>query len=214
MDVKRLRERVADRTEDARGSSYGSVWSYVNDPPTNPREEIVRALAVELGVTFEWLATGAGPRTPQEAAILEGREAAEKPELLRALEDLPVYQAMDGEADVQLLMALTVGRLGLGALEGEELKEALWGFQSALGFLYELVIPGAIEDRGPVIRMGDVYFHRLALSALQWAIRTRDSMYTDEARAKAQGASVYALINMNRHGARGSTDDDCNARTE
>lgn len=60
--------RVREASDGARGSSYGSVWSYVNGKVQEPRPKIVRAMAEALGVTYEWLATGRGPRTTEEAA--------------------------------------------------------------------------------------------------------------------------------------------------
>lgn len=60
--------RVREAADGARGSSYGSVWSYVNGKVSEPRPKIVRAMAEALGVTYEWLATGQGPRTAEEAA--------------------------------------------------------------------------------------------------------------------------------------------------
>jgi transcriptional regulator with XRE-family HTH domain len=61
-------QRVRTAADGARGSSYGSVWSYVNGKVAEPRPRIVRAMADVLGVTYEWLATGDGPKTREELA--------------------------------------------------------------------------------------------------------------------------------------------------
>lgn len=61
-------QRVRTAADGARGSSYGSVWSYVNGKVAEPRPRIVRAMADVLGVNYGWLATGDGPRTREELA--------------------------------------------------------------------------------------------------------------------------------------------------
>lgn len=65
---KEFQRRVRDATGGARGTSYGSVWAYVNGEVAEPRPRIVAAMADVLGLSREWLATGTGPRTREEAA--------------------------------------------------------------------------------------------------------------------------------------------------
>jgi hypothetical protein len=75
-DVQTLQRRLAQTTS-ARGTSYASVWSYVNGraPAVGPRQDVVDALASILGVLPGYLLAG-GPRTPSEAAAEEAARAA------------------------------------------------------------------------------------------------------------------------------------------
>lgn len=63
--------RVRDVSGGARGTSYGSVWAYANGRVSEPRPKVVEAMADVLGVRYEWLMTGRGPRTLTEAARAE-----------------------------------------------------------------------------------------------------------------------------------------------
>ncbi|HUF69829.1 MAG TPA: hypothetical protein VMM79_14390 [Longimicrobiales bacterium] len=75
-DVKALQAAVHQRT-DARGTSYGSIWSYVNgQAPLEPRREVVEALAVVLGVRVEWLLQDDGAMTEIEQHARETVSAA------------------------------------------------------------------------------------------------------------------------------------------
>lgn len=68
LDVKALREAVHLETGGARGTSYGSVWSYVNgQAPLEPRREVVEGMAKVLRVRAAWLLHGVEPRTEGEA---------------------------------------------------------------------------------------------------------------------------------------------------
>jgi transcriptional regulator with XRE-family HTH domain len=65
---KEFQRKVHRAAGGARGTSYGTVWSYVNGEVAEPRPRIVRAMAEVLGLSTEWLASGGGPRTQQEVA--------------------------------------------------------------------------------------------------------------------------------------------------
>src|SRR5688500_18340553 len=65
MDVKALQEAVKARTRGAGGSSYGSIWSYVNGKaPQEPRREVVEAIADVLGFSAEELRFGSPAAAP------------------------------------------------------------------------------------------------------------------------------------------------------
>lgn len=103
---ERLRERgwgyedfhrkVRDASGGVRGTSYGSVWAYANGKIQEPRPRVVRAMAEVLGVTYDWLMTGRGPRTVQEAARTEPRTrpAGDRPRVDRVAR---LLEAMDAE---------------------------------------------------------------------------------------------------------------------
>lgn len=65
---KEFQQRVREASDGARGTSYGSVWSYVNGEVAEPRPRVLRAMADVLGLSVDWLVSGAGPRTRGEAA--------------------------------------------------------------------------------------------------------------------------------------------------
>lgn len=74
LDVKSLRQQISDATGGARGTSYGTIWSYVKGhAPLEPRREVVEALAALFDVLPEYLLHG-GPKSQAEAAILEREE--------------------------------------------------------------------------------------------------------------------------------------------
>lgn len=65
---KEFQRKVQRAAEGARGTSYGTVWSYVNGEVAEPRPRVVQAMAEVLGLSTEWLASGDGPRTHKEIA--------------------------------------------------------------------------------------------------------------------------------------------------
>lgn len=71
---EKLKETVRKRTGRTRGTSYGSVWSYVNGqaPESGPRQEVVSALVELLDVLPGYLIHG-GPATKEERALREDR---------------------------------------------------------------------------------------------------------------------------------------------
>ena len=76
-DVKKLRQAVHTKTGGARGTSYGSVWSYVNgQAPIDPRREVVEALSELLDRLPEFLMYGEGPRTKREEQTEKARKEA------------------------------------------------------------------------------------------------------------------------------------------
>ena len=72
---KEFQQKVHKAAAGARGTSYGTVWSYVKGEVAEPRPRIVQAMADVLGLSPEWLASGDGPRTEKEVA--RGTLAAE-----------------------------------------------------------------------------------------------------------------------------------------
>jgi hypothetical protein len=70
-DVKALQRELQKRTSQ-RGTSYASVWSYVNGqaPSSGPRQAVVEALASIFGVLPTYLLHG-GHRTPTDATADE-----------------------------------------------------------------------------------------------------------------------------------------------
>jgi hypothetical protein len=68
LTYQQVSDGVTNATCGARGSSYGSVYSYEQDAPNPPRENIVRALADLFGVEFKWLMWGEDPRTKGRAS--------------------------------------------------------------------------------------------------------------------------------------------------
>lgn len=71
-DVKALQEAVRARYGNLLGSSYGSVWSYVNGKaPQEPRREVVEAMASLLDRPPRFLLFGEGPKTEREKVAQE-----------------------------------------------------------------------------------------------------------------------------------------------
>lgn len=117
--------RVRDAADGARGSSYGSVWGYVNGKVSEPRPRIVQAMADVLGVRYEWLAAGDGPPTPEEAARVDTpqRAAVEAGErrLVRLLEAMETARDRlpDPPARVLARQDRVVERLVIDLLESD-----------------------------------------------------------------------------------------------
>lgn len=65
---KEFQRRVQSAAGGARGTSYGTVWSYVNGEVSEPRAKVVQAMADVLGLSTDWLLSGEGPRTHGEVA--------------------------------------------------------------------------------------------------------------------------------------------------
>lgn len=65
---KEFQKRVKSAAGGARGTSYGTVWSYVNGEVSDPRPRIVQAMADALGLSPKWLTSGNGPRTRTDLA--------------------------------------------------------------------------------------------------------------------------------------------------
>ena len=65
---KEFQKRVQRAAGGARGTSYGTVWSYVNGEVADPRPRIVQAMADALGLSPQWLTSGRGPRTRKDLA--------------------------------------------------------------------------------------------------------------------------------------------------
>lgn len=73
-DVKRLQREVRQKIGNARGTSYGSVWSYVNGKaPAEPRREVVEAFEDLLGLRRGHLMHG-GPPTEEHALVSEAAD--------------------------------------------------------------------------------------------------------------------------------------------
>ncbi len=74
MGVRGLHEAIKAGGYAGRGGSYGGVRDYAKGSVRNPRSDVLRAMAMALGVRFEWLAYGAGEMT--EAQEIVARTAA------------------------------------------------------------------------------------------------------------------------------------------
>ena len=89
---KEFQEKVQRAAGGARGTSYGTVWSYVNGEVSEPKPRVVRAMADALGLSTQWLVSGRGPRTHKEIAReslhedLRHEKTARLGSLLRAME--------------------------------------------------------------------------------------------------------------------------------
>ena len=71
LDVKGLQRDLVRRTNKARGTSYGNIWSYVNgQAPLEPRREVVDALGEILDRLPDYLMFGTPPKTSREAELL------------------------------------------------------------------------------------------------------------------------------------------------
>ena len=93
-----FQRRVREASDGARGTSYGSIWAYANGRVSEPRPRVVRAMADVLGVTYEWLMTGRGPRTVAEAAREEGTGGrADDPDRKEIDRVARLIEAMDAE---------------------------------------------------------------------------------------------------------------------
>lgn len=82
MSVRALAKEMGRRFPDLRGTSYGGIRLYTEDSKvTNPRVELLRAIAEVLEVRPDWLAFGAGAPTEEEERARLAAEAGEEPEL-------------------------------------------------------------------------------------------------------------------------------------
>lgn len=79
VEVRRL---VKAATGDTKGTSYGTIWSYVKgQAPIEPRREVIDALARVFRVRPEWLAFDRGQRTDAEEAAARLAAGAPPPQL-------------------------------------------------------------------------------------------------------------------------------------
>lgn len=85
LTYQELSDRVAAITDGAKGSAYGSVYAYENDPPDPPRENIIRALAEVFHVEFRWLMWEEHPRTKAAATeeVISEEAIADTEKLVR-----------------------------------------------------------------------------------------------------------------------------------
>lgn len=166
---KDFQRRVRDASGGARGTSYGSIWAYVNGQVAEPRPRIVAVMADVLGLSREWLATGRGPRTREEAAR---RELVADPDpedehmrgLVRAMElarrRLPSPESeLLGRRD-HLLETLVVdllesGGRGLESYGEGEVAEAVTLVAWLLALPLRMLDPGdprrRVRDRDPYV---------------------------------------------------------------
>lgn len=96
LTYQQVSGQVVEITDGAKGSSYGAVYAYENDPPDPPRGDIVRALAEVFRIEFKWLMWGEDPRTKgaaSEEAI--SVEAAAETETLVRLWTKDLSEAVD-----------------------------------------------------------------------------------------------------------------------
>jgi transcriptional regulator with XRE-family HTH domain len=89
---KEFQKKVQRAAGGARGTSYGTIWSYVNGEVAEPKPRVVRAMADALGLSTHWLVSGRGPRTQKEVVReslhedLRNETTARLGSLLRAME--------------------------------------------------------------------------------------------------------------------------------
>lgn len=140
-DLRAFQKALRDETGGARGTTYGSVWSYVNgEGPANPQREVVQAMARLFSVSghtvrADYLLYG-GMKTEEEAAEQRRQEAAEGAELYDQLrEAIPPLAELDYAVHAALMTYLQRWvqaniRAGL-AVEPDDLMshmERVWGW--------------------------------------------------------------------------------------
>lgn len=187
LTLEGFRLAVENRSGHARGTSYGSIWSYVNGQGSaEPRRELIEAMADVLGVLPDYLLTGRGPRTKEDAAM---QEAGLYVDERRDDEDIKrwriVYRAIsaaesklpylattsfEGTRDA-ILEDLTMaffrsGRLPLDGYTNGQFVEAVF----LLAWL--LTLPAAVF--GPSTDIGEGYFMAMG-SALATLVRQEAS---------------------------------------
>lgn len=184
LDVKNLQEQVRAATRGATGTSYGSIWSYVNGKaPLEPRREVVEALGEILDRVPHYLMFGEGPRTPLEAARREAETTPwdDDPNILA----LQALFAVKDRMPFDHLSLSTVGEqawrdlaIELLASGGDELSgyspEEMAEILEPLGWLWILPLAAFGTWEGQTIRDWDSYF--LAMyQALRLAMPERGS---------------------------------------
>ena len=167
LDVKSLRQQVSDATGGARGTSYGTIWSYVKGhAPLEPRREVVEALAALLDVLPEYLLHG-GAKSQAEAAILEREEERDDSRfnewMLNELEDLDRLDASVHLALIALLHRwLTAMERSGRELESRDEAEAY--LLSTWAFLWEpLKAWGRWIDRNVTVDQGSLSDYMTAM---------------------------------------------------
>lgn len=169
-NVKALQEKLRAKTGKIPGTSYGSLWSYVNgQAPIEPRREAIEALAELLNILPHFLMTGDGPRTAVEAAAAadsvgaEGDEETQKAALLfhamrSAEEQLGTLKYHPFHGRDQILEGLTISFLESGGRDvlsctPEQVEDAMltlaWLIQfpaDALGAVDFYNRPGGSEE--------------------------------------------------------------------
>ena len=115
LDVKALQARVIEKAGAMRGTSYGSIWSYVKgQAPLEPRREVIDALASVLGVLPSYLLAG-GPRTPEEKDVADLAAERAKGNFLEALVDCAIPEFNELEIDAQGLLIQALARFRAAA---------------------------------------------------------------------------------------------------
>lgn len=72
-----------------RGTSYGAIWNYVNQPPTNPRIEILEAIGTALNEPIEWLLYGERDpaKTDELASVFDEMLSQKEPGVFEGLSE-------------------------------------------------------------------------------------------------------------------------------
>lgn len=74
--LQTLQSELAKQTDNARGTSYGAVWSYIKGKaPADPRREVIDGLAALFGVRPEYLMRPGEERTDADATAARRAEA-------------------------------------------------------------------------------------------------------------------------------------------
>lgn len=207
MDVKALQERVAAKVPGKRmGTSYGSVWSYVNGKaPQEPRRETVEAMADILGVRPEYLLFDE-PRT--EAARIAEEQASAidtghswPAEWRPILDAFPEFDHLDPAVRImvmRLLEDVTEGTVDPDATD-DELMEAIG---RKLGLLLALLYTPLLTLRAPVTNLPptDRRFTRYAvamLHAIEMALMGPPAVPGEEPTDEWYAARIETLRNIN-----------------
>jgi transcriptional regulator with XRE-family HTH domain len=179
-DVKTFQQNVAAKVPGSRmGTSYGSIWSYVNDQaPQEPRRETVEAMAALLGVRPDYLLFG-DHRTEADVRAAQHSDAAVEeerndPVLEIFRECFPgiggrTHKGPGAAAEAmlwRLFSAMTLMRWDLAQIEGEEIDHGELDVEVAHQMVKALLAPLEAMDAlpPPLVRPG----HRQAASAAQW----------------------------------------------
>lgn len=138
---------------DLRGTSYGGVRSYVEGRVRNPRMDLLRAMAQELGVRWQWLAHGEGEMTHEEE---EARIQSSGLAAVRDREQVLWEQAFEIKAGVSCAL-LDMDHDGLVQREGKRIIDIPHWVAPAAEVCRRLRInPGQVGEalRAPLAALG------------------------------------------------------------
>lgn len=200
-ELQKFQEAVRKASGEARGTSYGAVWSYVNAPPDHPRPEVVQAMAEVLGIRFEYLATGKKPRTDADAERMAAAESdpaidAARDRFWACLERSLLYPSLsDAHIDLRQLFGTLAFRIGIGYLADDaHMLEAINGLSRLLMDPFSVLCPVVDEEGGWIIPRA--YLRSILVAAheaVDVATESLEDSRTDELRASV----ISHLIKIN-----------------